>query len=253
MNKLLCILLGLLTCLSIPLQAAAPSVSGLIEAGRRGKGYVVNTPKYNRKAKVFYLCYLGYNVKDRLEEISTPLIPMHEEIESSGAELILYLDFPPEQNGNDSKSGKNKKKGKSRGVSGSGSLKCPIVNIFHAKARETLFQKDARGKEYSYGTYDLRAVNAAGRPLAYFKYTNGAMTMIDAQTGELKEIGTGSYTGNEWVGPAILASYKDLLEQVSPSDASDEATREESESPKKSKKKSGKKRTTSKNSRIMTD
>lgn len=242
MNKLFCLDVWLLACLSMPLQAAAPSVSGLIEAGRCGKGYVVNTPKYDRKAKVFFLCYLGYNVMDRLDEVTSPLIPTHEEMERSGAELILYLDFPPEQNGNNAKSGKNKKKGKPRGAAGGRGIKCPIVNIFHAKARETLFQKDARGKEYSYGTYDLRAVNAAGKALAYFQYANGAISMIDAQTGEMKEIGTGSYTGNEWIGPAILASYKDLLEQVSPSDSPDEETREESESPKKPKKKPAKKR-----------
>lgn len=241
MNKLLCIFLGLLTCLSAPLQAAAPSVSGLIEAGRRGKGYVINTPKYDRKAKVFYLCYLGYNVKDRLEEVSAPLIPTHEKINHSSAALILYLDFPPEQNDNGASAEKNKKKGKSRST-GNGSIPCPIVNIYHAKARETLFQKDARGKEYSYGTYDLRAVNAAGKPLAYFSYTKDTITMLDAQSGERKEIGTGSYSGNEWIAPAILASYKDLLKQVSPSNSSDEATQVETEAPKKKKKKSGKKR-----------
>ena len=240
--KFCCIFLGLLTCLSVPLQAASPSVSGMIEAGRRGKGYVINTPKYDRKAKVFFLCYLGYNVKDRLGEVCAPLIPTHKEIERSGAALVLYLDFPPEQNGNEGKSGKNKKKGKSRGSAASGSIPCPVVNIYHAKAREALFQKDARGKEYSYGTYDLRAVNASGKPLAYFKYANDAITMMDAQTGNMKEIGTGSYSGNEWVGPAVLASYKELLEQVSPADASDEETREESKPVKKSKKKPKQKR-----------
>ena len=240
--KFICIFLGLLSCMSAPLQAASSSISGMIEAGRRGKGYVINTPKYDRKAKVFFLCYLGYNVKDRLDEVTAPLIPAHEEIERCGAALVLYLDFPPDQNGNEGKSGKNKKKGKSRGSAAGGSIPCPVVNIYHAKAREALFQKDARGKEYSYGTYDLRAVNASGKPLAYFKYANGAITMMDAQTGNMKEIGTGSYSGSEWVGPAVLASYKELLEQVSPADDSDEETREESAPSKKTKKKSAQKR-----------
>ena len=240
--KFICIFLGLLSCMSAPLQAASSSISGMIEAGRRGKGYVINTPKYDRKAKVFFLCYLGYNVKDRLDEVTAPLIPAFDEIARSGAELILYLDFPPEQEDNTGKSAKNKKKGKSRDAATSGKLSCPIVNIYHAKAREALFQKDARGKEYSYGTYDLRAVNASGKPLAYFKYANGAITMMDAQTGNMKEIGTGSYSGNEWVGPAVLASYKELLEQVSPADDSDEETREESAPAKKTKKKSAQKR-----------
>lgn len=232
-----------LVCLSAPLQAAVPArgaVAGLIEAGRRGKGYVINTPKYDRKAKVFFLYFLGYNVKDRLDEVTHPLIPTYKEIERSGAELILYLDFPPEQNDNAGKS--RIKKGKKRDDAGSGSLKCPIVNIYHAKAREVLFQKDARGKEYSYGTYELRAVNAAGKPLAYFKCEHGSIVMLDAQTGDRKEIGTGSYTGSDWVGPAILSAYRELIENVSPPDSSADDARQESEP---SKKKSEKKRKSS--------
>lgn len=42
--------------------------------------------------------------------------------------------------------------------------------------------------------------------MTYSKWANGAITMIDAQTGELKEIGTGSYNVTKWVVPTMMTS-----------------------------------------------
>ena len=82
-----------------------------------------------------------------------------------------------------------------------------------------------------------------GVPLAYFSYENGEMMMRDAATGEKKSIGSGSYQGNAWVGPAILTSYKELVARLSPeaqpSESGDGAA---AQSKKKTKKKTDKKR-----------
>ncbi len=60
---------------------------------------MVNTPKYDQNAKVFFLIYLGYNThqQDKLESVTKPLVPVHKKLAGSGAELVMYLDFPPEQ------------------------------------------------------------------------------------------------------------------------------------------------------------
>ena len=113
--------------------------------------------------------------------------------------------------------------------------------MYHSEAREALFKKDARGKEQSYGTYDLRATDAMGIPLAYFSYENGEIMMRDAETGEKKSIGSGSYSGNAWVGPAILDSYRELVAKVSPETKASEASAG-GEAETKTGKKSGKKR-----------
>lgn len=222
-----CIILGYACWLPLSLQAA--SLSSFIDAGRRGKDFLLNSPKYDKKAKVFFLCYLGYNVRDNLEAAVSPMVPVCDELHRSGAELILYLDSPP---------GQKENKKSPRGRKGASLIKCPIVNVFDAKTRDALFKKDARGKEYSYGTYELRAVDAQGEPLAYFNLDNGSIAMRDARTGEKKTIGTGCYSGNEWVGPAILASYKDLVAEFSQADAA-------SEPEKKSKTKPGQRRKSS--------
>ena len=220
-------LLGLAACLSTAPQvyaAKASSIAGFIKSNRREAEIVVNTPTYDSKAKVFFLFYLGYNAHqgDKLESLSKPLIPVCKKLTGSGAELVMYLDFPPEQ-----KNGATgNKKGKARRNAASEkralTIKCPVINVFHSEARAALFKKDARGKEQSYGTYDLRATNAKGIPLAYFSYEKGEIMMRDATTGEKNAIGKGSYHGNEWVGPAILASYQELVEKAAPTKKSTE-------------------------------
>lgn len=246
------LLLGIVSCLSLVPQAQAArtdTIANFIKSSRGSAGAVVNSPKYDQKAKVFFLFYLGYNAHqgDKLESVTSPLIPVCKKLTGSGAELVMYLDFPPEQKGDS-----GNKKGKVRRSAGADkrslSVKCPVINVFHSEAREALFKKDARGKEQSYGTYDLRATDAKGIPLAYFSYENGEMMMRDAETGEKSSIGKGSYNGNEWVGPAILATYQELVAKVSPEKATEEAQTDESgdgEKPtarKKARKKSDKKR-----------
>lgn len=72
--------------------------------------------------------------------------------------------------------------------------------------------------------------------------------MRDAETGDKKSVGTGSYNGNKWIGPAILASYQELVEKVSPQKASTETLSDKSDNgekaqpAKKEKKKSTKKK-----------
>ena len=96
------ILLGLVCGLSMAPQAPAAtqdSIADFIKAHRREPGIVVNTPKYDPNATVFFLFYLGYNAhhQDKIEAITKPLIPVHKKMAGSGAELVMYLDFPPEQ------------------------------------------------------------------------------------------------------------------------------------------------------------
>lgn len=245
--------MGLVSCLSLTPQALAEksdSIADFIKSNRRGTGSVVNTPKYDQNAKVFFLIYLGYNThqQDKLESVTKPLVPVHKKLAGSGAELVMYLDFPPEQKGSAAKNKKDKARRNTNTEKRTLSIKCPVINVYHKEAREALFKKDARGKEQSYGTYDLRATDAKGIPLAYFSYENGEITMRDAETGDKKSVGTGSYNGNEWIGPAILASYQELVEKVSPQKASTETLTDKSDNgekaqpAKKEKKKSTKKK-----------
>ena len=217
--------LRLVACFSLTPQvhaAKASSLADFINTNRRGSGIVVNTPKYDRNARVFFLFYLGYNShqQDKLEAVTKPMIPVYKKMAGSGAELVMYLDFPPEQQADSAKP----KKGKARRTATTDmralTIKCPVINVYRSEAREALFKKDARGKEQSYGTYDLRAVDAKGNPLAYFSYENGEIMMRDATTGEKKSIDNGGYSGNEWLGPAILASYREMVAKVNPDNAS---------------------------------
>ena len=244
--KQCCILMGLVCCFSWLPQAhaaKADSIAAFIKANRNDAGVVVNSPQYDQKAKVFFLIYLGYNAHqgDKLDSISKPFVPVCRTLTGSGAELVMYLDFPPEQKD----AAAAGKKGKARrGASAERrtlAVKCPVVNVFHKEARDALFKKDARGKEQSYGTYDLRATDASGVPLGYFSYENGEIMMRDAGTGEKKSIGKGSYTGNAWVGPAILASYEELVARVSPEKGAAESSEAGEDAEPKAKKKSGKK------------
>lgn len=240
------LLLGVASCLALTTQAYAAkagSISDFIKSSRRGAGVVVNTPRYDQNAKVFFLFYLGYNMhqQDKLESVTKPLIPVHKKLSGSGAELVMYLDFPPEQKEAPAKNKKGKPRRNATAEKRSLSIKCPVINVYHSEAREALFKKDARGKEQSYGTYDLRATDAKGTPLAYFSYENGEIMMRDAATGEKKSIGSGSYSGNAWVGPAILASYRELVAKVSPETKASAASAG-GEPEKKPGKKSGKKR-----------
>ena len=228
-----CLMLGAVSSLSLALQAQAArtdSIANFIKSSRGSSGIVVNSPRYDQKAKVFFLFYLGYNAHqgDKLESITRPMIPVCKKLTGSGAELVMYLDFPPEQKGDSVNNKKDKMRRNATSEKRSLSIKCPVINVFHSEAREALFKKDARGKEQSYGTYDLRATDAKGIPLAYFSYEKGEMMMRDAETGEKTSIGKGSYNGNEWVGPAILATYQELVAKVAPGKAATEVKSAES-------------------------
>lgn len=247
------ILLGSVICFtSVPqaYAAKADSIASFIKSSRRASGVVVNTPKYDQNAKVFFLFYLGYNAHqgDKLESLSKPLIPVCKQLTGSGAELVLYLDFPPEQKIGATGNKKGKARRHATTEKRALTIKCPVINVYHGEARDALFKKDARGKEQSYGTYDLRATNAKGIPLAYFSYEKGEIMMRDATTGEKNAIGKGNYNGNEWVGPAILASYQELVEKAAPTkkstehDVSQAEDGEDAPAKIKGKKKSDKKR-----------
>lgn len=243
-----CLVLGMAFCFSFPPQAQAArtdSIANFIKSSRRGSGIVVNSPKYDQNAKVFFLFYVGYNAhqQDKLESITKPFVSVHKQLAGSGAELVMYLDFPPEQNDGPAKNKKGKTRRNASTAQRALTIKCPVINVYHKESREALFKKDARGKEQSYGTYELRATDAKGIPLAYFSCENGVMMMRDAETGEKKSIGNGSYSGNEWAGAAILASYQELVSRVSPEpEFSESGDDEEERVKKKTKKKSAKKR-----------
>ncbi len=230
LQKLSCIILGL-ACLLPNRLCAATTIPTFIDSNRRNKEIVVNEARYDKKAKLFFLAYLGYNTHqgDKLEAATRPLIPAWKKIRGKGADIILYLDFPPEQ--------KNKK-GKSRNNTPALEIKCPIINIYPSQVRDILFQKDARGKDYSYGTYELRAVDTKGSPIAYFSQEQDGIVMRDAGTGDKVILCSGGYKGNEWMGPAILAAHEKLAQTA----GSEEGSKEASGNQKKPKKKSGRKR-----------
>lgn len=197
-------------------KGTAGSIANFIEANRRNREVVLNNPKYDKYAKVFYVyrCSSAYSMKS-LKQYTEALIPAQRKIFNKGADLIILLDIEY-----DRKDAKDQYFDAYKGAKQL-SIKSPILNEDNKKVRNEIHKNSS----YRYNT--LKAIDANGEILATFSCFDDEITQRDVNTNKEKVLVEGKFEYSEWPAEAILRSYKDLVAQVSPVEdtpATDEAT-----------------------------
>lgn len=230
--------------------AAAPAkreIPAFIDANRRNKDFFFNSAKYDPEAKVYYLCYIHtpYS-KSAFDEATRYLIPVYKKIFNRSAELILMFKYSDSDQEEYERYKRNSFRINLPAECKHLSLRCPIVNVFHNEVRKALLKAGA-SSHYSSPSYpNLRAVNADGTPLAYFYLEDDSIAMRDANLKTKRYIKESGFNTEEWMGTAILTSYKELVAKVEAEEAPAEAKAEtEPKVEKKSKKKESKKKASS--------
>lgn len=222
MKQFQTILLLILVCLYASIAQAAPhkgtagSIANFIEANRRNREVVLNNPKYDKYAKVFYVyrCHSSYSMKS-LKKYTEFLNPAQRKIFNKGADLIILLDINYER-----KEAKDQYFDAYKGAKQL-SIKSPILNEDNKKVRNEIH------KDSTYRYYDLKAIDANGEVLATFSCYDDEIRQRDAKTRKERVIAEGKFEYTEWPVEAILRTYKDLVAQVSPVEdkaATDKAT-----------------------------
>jgi hypothetical protein len=222
MKQFQTILLLILVCLYASIAQAAHhkgtagSIANFIEANRRNREVVLNNPKYDKYAKVFYVyrCNSAYSMRS-LKKYTEVLNPAQRKIFNKGADLIILLDIEY-----DRKDAKDQYFDAYKGAKQL-SIKSPILNEDNKKVRNEI-HKDS---SYRYNT--LKAIDANGEVLATFSCYDDEITQRDVKTRKEKVLAEGKFEYTEWPVEAILRSYKDLVAQVSPEEdaaATDAAT-----------------------------
>ena len=206
---LLLLILALLQssiALAAPHKETAGSVASFIEANRRNREVVLNNPKFDKYAKVFYVyrCHSAYSMRN-LKKYTESLAPTQRKIFNKGADLIILLDIDY-----DRKEAKDQYFDAYKGAKQL-SIKSPILNEDNKKVRAEI-HKDAACR-YS----ELKAIDANGVVLATFSYYDDEIVQRDPKTRKRKVLIEGKFEYNEWPSEAILRSYKELIAQVSPS------------------------------------
>lgn len=205
---LLLLILALLQssiALAAPHKEAAGSVASFIEANRRNREVVLNNPKFDKYAKVFYVyrCSSSYSMRS-LKKYTESLTPAQRKIFNKGADLIILLDIDYER-----KEAKEQYFDAYKGAKQL-SIKSPMLNEDNKKVRAEI-HKDAN---YRYST--LKAIDANGVVLATFSYYDDEIVQQNPKTLKRKVLVEGKFEYAEWPAEAILRSYKDLIAQVSP-------------------------------------
>ena len=205
---LLLLILALLQssiALAAPHKETAGSVASFIEANRRNREVVLNNPKFDKYAKVFYVyrCHSAYSMRN-LKKYTESLAPTQRKIFNKGADLIILLDIDY-----DRKEAKDQYFDAYKGAKQL-SIKSPILNEDNKKVRAEI-HKDAACR-YS----ELKAIDANGVVLATFSYYDDEIVQRDPKTRKRKVLIEGKFEYNEWPSEAILRSYKELIAQVSP-------------------------------------
>ena len=186
-------------------KGSAGSIANFIEANRRNREVVLNNPKYDKYAKVFYVyrCSYSYSMRS-LKKYTESLNPAQRKIFNKGADLIILLDIEYER-----KEAKDQYFDAYKGVKQL-SIKSPILNEDNKKVRNEI-HKDS---SYRYNT--LKAIDANGEVLATFSCYDDQITQRDTKTQKEKILVEGKFAYTEWPAEAILRSYKDLVAQVTP-------------------------------------
>ena len=232
-------------CVLFPTPAeAAPEkreIPAFIDANRRNKDYIFNNGKYDPNAKVFFLCYIHDQYsKDALEEATRYLVPVYKKIFGRGADLIIMFTYSDRDKEQYEKYKRNSYRINLPAECRHLPLRCPIVNVFHKDVRKALIKPTPSGTTYSESYPYLRAVNADGKPIAFFYQSNDTIYMNDGNYRNKRELQATGFDTEEWMGAAILASFKELVDKVTKEEAPAE-TEAQPEAEKKQKKKSGKK------------
>lgn len=241
---LLCILWPTKLIATPAKHAPLPAVPAYIEENKRNREVVFNNAKYDRNAKVYYLYNVNYiSYSYDLDHYTNFLAPVSRKIYRKGADLIVHIslsDSEIEELRKYHDYGNIERQAKSCRV------KSPIVNSFKAVTRRTLFKR-SDGTTYSYAPSGLRAIDADGKPLAYFTQRGDTIVMYDYKTNSEKVIIESKFSESTWEAEAILATYKELIAQVegetaASQPADDEAKdEEEPDKPRKKEEKARKK------------
>ena len=225
-------------------KAATPEkreIPAFIDANRRNKDYIFNTGKYDPNAKVFFLCYIHDQYsKSALEEATRYLVPVYKKIFGRGADLIIMFTYSDRDKEEYERYKRNSYRINLPAECRHLPLRCPIVNVFHKDVRKALIKPTPSGTTYNESYPYLRAVNADGKPIAFFHQSNDTIYIHDGNYRNKRELQVTEFDTEEWMGAAILASFKDLVDKVTKEEAPTEAAAQP-EAEKKQKKKPGKK------------
>lgn len=249
MIKLLHLVLLLFCCSGLihPAQAAPDkrAIPTFIDENRRNHDIIMNSAKYDPKAKVYFIYHTSTSRTEKgFEENTRFLIPAYKKIHHRGAELIICIRYTDEDAEDYKKYKKYDYLTDIPQECRSFALKCPIVNSFNNKVRSALFKADKHGRGNYVSYPSLRAVDADGIPVAFFYPDNDSIAIYDCETRQRRVLVQSGFPTDEWPAHAILASFQDLVNKASQKEAPAEAAEsqgtadEEAERPKKKKRKS---------------
>lgn len=192
-------------------------VPALIESNRQKKDVLFNVPQYNSEAKVYYLHYLS-NIYSNEEFTRTTgfLAELHRQMQGTGAELILYVNYTKEDA---TRYQKARKYGTATNIPKRCrqlEAKCPIFNANKPIVVDTLFNnhESPYGASYTFSYPHLRAVDADGKVLAYFMLSGRSVRMILPNNRFSRLVVRNVQRESEWITDAILATHSFLVKQA---------------------------------------
>ena len=199
-------------------------IPALIEKNRQKKDVLLNAPQYNDKAKVYYLHYLSniYSNAD-FTRATSYLAGLHQKMQGSGAELILYVNYTREDAARYQKA---RKFGSATNIPRRCrqlDVKCPIFNADKQNVRDALFRnhKSPYGAAYTFAYPHLRAIDANGKVLAYFMLSGRSVRMMQPHTRFSRLVVRDVQNETEWITDAILATHSFLIKEAEAARAED--------------------------------
>lgn len=193
------------------------AVPALIEQNRQKKDVLLNAPQYDSKAKIYYLHYLSniYSNAD-FTRATSYLAGLHQQMQGTGAELILYVNYTREDAARYQKS---KRYGTATNIPRRCrqlDVKCPIFNADKQSVRDTLFRnhQSPYGESYTFAYPHLRAIDADGKVLAYFMLSGRSVRMLQPHTRFPRLVIRNVRSETEWITEAILATHSYLLREA---------------------------------------
>lgn len=222
MKKLLSIFLLALASLCIenthaaPAKGSAGTIADFIEANRRNREVVLNNPKYDKNAKVYYLYRLYYHgyKSSHFKAYTEFLTQAQRRIFNKGADLIVLLNVDEDKRESKERARNSYYHFDIYKEAKQSSLKSPMLNSNNKKVRKELYKESDSG--YTYQSSTLIATDADGKTLATFSYYDKELKMTDVSTRKSKILAEGKFEARDWVVEAIIRSYKELVAQATP-------------------------------------
>ena len=233
---LLCLLLT--SSILLPMEAYAAKykrtdlreLPAFIEANKRKRDVIFNSPKYDKNAKVFYIYHVSRSYSSKYFEKDTDfLAEAYKKIFRKGAELIIHVEYSDE----DAERTERYKKMKYYDATDipklarQSSLKCPFLNSHKMAVRQILFQTKRNKSAISYSNSELRAANPDGEPIAFFSQVGDSIVMTDGDRNNRKILIQGGFSSATWQADVILASYKQLIALVEKEEQARQPQKEE--------------------------